>query len=434
MDEWLLIGERDGIGADLKVERELFGVTMKDRERHLYCIGKTGTGKTSLLQSMIVQDIEAGRGVAFLDPHGDSASELLNRIPPHRVNDVIYFSPADLDYPIGINFLAKVPPDQRFLIVEHLLSVFSHIWGLNEEYSPRLLNLLRNVITALLEKQGTTLLGIYRMLIDERYRNSIVPAIDDVHTRLFWEGEFGEYDKRKREDISESTLNKIGILLSSPIIRNCIGQVQNRIDFKTIADEKKILICNLSKGEIGEQGSKLIGAMISIQLYLATMGRASIPEEERTPFYLYIDEFQNFGSAVFENILSESRKYNLNVTLAHQYTSQLDKRIRDAVFGNVGSIISFQSSSADGELLAKEFSREARPVQPHSFSDLQPFEVHSRILSNGLIKSSFIGTTLPPESFRRRYPYRQSIINHTRSRYAKPRGEVETSINRWLYG
>ena len=266
MDEWLLIGERDGIGADLKVERQLFGITMKDRERHLYCIGKTGTGKTSLLQSMIVQDIEAGRGVAFLDPHGDSASELLDRIPAHRVNDVIYFSPADLDYPIGINFLSNVSADQRFLIVEHILSVFSHIWGLSEEYSPRLINLLRNIISALLEKQGTTLLGIYRMLIDENYRNSVLPAIDDAHTRMFWEEEFGEYDKRKREDISESTLNKIGALLSSPVIRNCIGQVKNRLDFRKITDDKKILICNLSKGEIGEQGSKLLGAMISIQL------------------------------------------------------------------------------------------------------------------------------------------------------------------------
>lgn len=241
MENWLLLGERDGIGADLKVERELFGITMKDRERHLYCIGKTGTGKTSLIQNMIVQDIEAGRGVVFLDPHGDSADKLLDRIPGHRVNDVIYFSPADLDFPIGINFLSKVTPDQRFLIVEHLASVFSHIWGLSDEYSPRLLNLLRHIIAALLEKQGTTLLGIHRMLIDEKYRNTIMRSIDDSHIRLFWEEEFGEYDKRKREDVSESTLNKIGTLLSSPVIRNCIGQVQNRIDFRKVADEKKSL-------------------------------------------------------------------------------------------------------------------------------------------------------------------------------------------------
>lgn len=432
MENWLLLGERDGLGAGLKVEREYFGITMKDRERHLYCLGKTGTGKSSLLYTMMRQDIEMGRGVAFIDPHGDESKKLLDVVPAHRVNDVIYFSPADLDYPIGINFLSKVPPDQRFLIVEHILSVFSHIWGLSDEYSPRLLNLLRNIIAALLEKQGTTLLGIYRMLISEQYRELILNHIEDSHTRIFWEEEFGEYDKRKREDVSESTLNKIGTLLSSPVIRNCIGQVQNRLDFRKIIDENKILICNLSKGEVGEQGSKLLGAMVSIQIYLAAMSRASVPEKDRTPFYFYVDEFQNFGTAVFENILSESRKYKLNLTVAHQYTSQLDPQIRDAVFGNVGSIISFQSSSTDGETLAQEFSSEGRALSPHNFSDLQPYEVHCRLLSNGQLQAPFKGNTISPESFDRRYNYRTSIINHSRSRYAKPRREVEGNIDRWL--
>lgn len=427
MEDYTIIGRKDS-GA-INSTQGFFGMPIVDRERHLYCVGKTGMGKSTLLHGLITQDIQAGRGVALLDPHGDLAESIHDYVPRSRINDVVYFNPADVDHPIGLNFFSKVSPDQRYLVTEHTVSVFSHIWGLNEENAPRLLNLLRFTIAALLEKQGTTLLGIYRMLVDDDFRKHILANVKDLHTRQYWEEDFDTYDPRERRHIIDSTLNKIGLLQSSPVIRNIIGQVQNRLDLGNITDKKKILICNLSKGKLGEQGSRLLGSLIAINLYLTFMERADTPEEERVPFYFYADEFQNFGNTVFKDILSESRKYKLNLTIAHQYIEQLDHSIIDSVFGNVGSMISFQTSARDGELLAREYSAPGEEINPRIFNDLGRHEIFVRLLQYGESLAPFRGvTSLPPGGFN----YRDTIIKHSRNRYARNRQDVESNINEWM--
>lgn len=430
MGEFSYIGVRDGVGNDLKIVPELFGITQHDRRHHLYCIGKTGTGKTTLLHNLITQDIEAGRGVALLDPHGDLSRALLDFIPEHRVNDVVYLNPADLARPIGLNFFAKVAPDRRALVTNHILSVFTHIWGLSNETAPRLLNLLRNTVASLLEVQGTSLLSVYRMLIDENYRDRIVKRVTDSHIRQYWESVFAAYDPHQRGIVIDSTLNKVGALLSSPVIRNTVGQVANRIDFGRLMDKKKILICNLSKGELGEQESSLIGSILSIQIYLHTMARASRPEEDRAPFNLFVDEFQNFGGSVFAEIVSESRKYGLVLTLAHQFMAQLELPVLEAVIGNVGSIISFRVGSNDAQVLAREFSEQGGLVSATAFSDLDSYEIRARLLENGSVQTQFRAKTVPPAG--KRYGLAESVIRHSRDHYGTPREIVESRAEAWM--
>lgn len=430
MNNAFLIGERDGINNNFQVAPEPFGITQEDRFHHIYSVGKSGMGKSTLLENMMTQDMESGRGFLFLDPHGDSAIRMLERTPKHRINDVIYFSPADTSHPIGINLFSNVRDDEKYIVVEHILSVFSHIWELELHNNPRLLGILGQTITALLDEPDATLYSVYRLLVDETFRDSVVSKVNDSLTRSFWESEFSNYGERERQDKTESTLTRVRALLSSPIIRNCIAQKKSRIDFDDITNNNKILICNLSKGRIGEQGSKLLGAIIAISLYLTTMRRAKQSENERVPFFGYIDEFQSFGTSVFPNLLSEARKYKIGLTIAHQFISQLDPQMQNAIFGNVGTILSFKTGSNDGEILSREFSGEAHPVEPHIFTKQTRFELHAQLVQEGISLPPFRGKTYPP--FDKLYGNKDQIVRRTNFRYGTPREQVEHTINDWL--
>src|SRR3989339_1356435 len=332
-----------------------FGIKIDDRRRHIYIIGKTGMGKTNLLQNMAAQDIMNGKGVGFVDPHGEAAEELLDFVPASRINDVIYVNPSDINYPIAFNIMEKVAPEYRHLVAGGLMGVFKKIWP--DVWSARMEYILNNTIMALLEYPDATLLGVNRMLSDVEYRKKVIEKVTDPVIRAFWVQEYSRYTQRYEVEATAAIQNKVGQFVSAPIIRNIIGQVKSSIDMRKIMDDEKILIMDLSKGRIGEDNSRLLGALMITKLQLAAMSRVDIPEEERRDFFLYIDEFQNFATESFVNILSEARKFRLALILSHQYIAQLDEdegRVRDAVFGNVGTMVSFRVGAEDAEWLEKE--------------------------------------------------------------------------------
>ena len=304
-------------------QRKKFGIKTDDRRRHIYIVGKTGMGKTALLENMAIQDIQAGRGVGFIDPHGEAAEKLLDFIPKTRINDVVYFNPADIDYPISFNVMERVGLEHRHLVTSGLMGVFKKIWP--DVWSARMEYILNNSILALLEYPNSTLLGVNRMLAEPEYRKKVVDRVTDPVVKSFWVNEFARYAQRYEVEATAAIQNKVGQFISNPLIRNIIGQVSSKIDMRAIMDGGKILIANLSKGRIGEDNSRLLGALLITKLQLAAMSRVDIPEEERRDFYLYVDEFQNFATGSFVDILSEARKYRLSLTLANQYISQLEE-------------------------------------------------------------------------------------------------------------
>ena len=349
--------------TNFRNQQTKFGIKTDDRRRHVYVIGKTGMGKSVLLENMAIQDIQNGHGVAVVDPHGEFAERMLDFVPSNRVNDVVYFNPADLDYPITFNIMEKVDPEYRYLIASGLMGVFKKIWP--DVWSARMEYILRNAILSLLEYPGSTLLGVNRLLADKDYRQKVVDKITDSSVKAFWTNEFAKYPDRFREEAVAPIQNKVGQFISTPLIRNIIGQVKSSIDMREIMDKGKILIVNLSKGKIGEDASQLLGALVITKLQLAAMERVNVPEHERRDFYLYVDEFQTFATDAFATILSEARKYRLCLILAHQYVAQLDSmgergkntKVRDAIFGNVGTLITFRVGADDAEFLKKSFCR-----------------------------------------------------------------------------
>ena len=402
-----------------------FGIKTNDRSRHVYIIGKTGTGKTTLLENMAIQDIQSGKGVGIVDPHGEFAQKMLDFVPSNRVNDVIYFNPSDLDYPIAFNVIEKVDPDHRHLVASGLVGVFKKLWA--ESWGPRLEYLLRNAILALLDYPGSTLLGIMRILTDKTYRNKIVANLKDPVVKAFWVDEFTKYPDRFMAEAVAPIQNKVGQFLTSPLIRNIVGQTASAIDIRKAMDEKKIFIMNLSKGAIGEDNSALLGAMLITRLQLAAMSRVDIPEEERNNFYLYVDEFQNFATESFADILSEARKYRLNLILAHQYIAQMEEVVRDAVLGNVGTLISFRVGAYDAEYLEKEFNPE---FNVQDIVNLGFANIYLKLMIDGMASRPFSAITIPspkpPEE-----SYKEKIIKISRERYATDRKEVEDKIAKW---
>src|SRR3989339_1585863 len=340
--------------------RRKFGIKIDDRRRHVYTVGKTGMGKTAMLENMAIQDIQNGNGIGFVDPHGDAAERLLYFVPQNRINDVVYINPADLDFPIAFNIMEQVDVEHRHLVAGGLMGVFKKIWP--DVWSARMEYILNNCILALLEYPGATLLGVNRMLSDVEYRKKVVDKITDPVVKAFWVQEYARYTQRYEVEATAAIQNKVGQFISSPLIRNIIGQVTSSIDMRKIMDVKKILIVNLSKGRVGEDSSRLLGALLITKLQLAAMSRVDIPEEKRSDFFLYIDEFQNFATDSFVNILSEARKYRLALILSHQYIAQLgtgnEAKVRDAVFGNMGTIVTFRVGAEDAEALEKEFTPE----------------------------------------------------------------------------
>lgn len=401
-----------------------FGIKTDDRRRHMYVIGKTGMGKSTVMENMIIQDIRAGRGLAVVDPHGDLVEKILAFIPPNRVNDVVYFNPSDVDYPIAFNVLESISSTHRHLVASGLIGVFKKVWA--DSWGPRLEYILRNTILALVEYPGSTLLGVTRMLVDKEYQKKVTNTIADPIIKAFWNDEFSAFNTQFRTEAVSPIQNKIGQFLSSSIIRNIVGQPKSTIDIRDIMDNGKILLMNLSKGRIGEDNSALLGAMMITKLQLAAMSRIDIPEKDRRDFYLYVDEFQNFATESFAGILSEARKYRLNLIVAHQYIEQLDEKVSAAVFGNVGTIASFRVGAGDAEFLAKEFFPTFTETD---LVNLTKYDMYLKLMIDGVASEPFSATGLPPAT--NPSHLEDTIIRVSRERYAKPREVVEEKISRW---
>ncbi|MFA5047706.1 MAG: type IV secretion system DNA-binding domain-containing protein [Patescibacteria group bacterium] len=403
-----------------------FGIKRDDRRRHMYVIGKTGMGKTTLLENMIISDIINGEGCCYVDPHGDTAEKILNYIPAHRINDVIYLNPSDSEFPIAFNVLEAVDEKAKNFIASGLISVFKKLWA--DSWGPRLEYILRNTILALLDYPGSTLLGIMRILVDQEYRDKVIEKVTDPVVKSFWTNEYSKWNDRVLQEVISPIQNKVGQFLSNFLIRNIVGQVKSTIDLRDIMDNKKILIMNLSKGRIGEDTMQLLGSMIITKLYLAAMSRVNIPEKERADFYLYVDEFQNFATESFADILSEARKYRLNLIIAHQYIEQLPEEVAAAVFGNVGTLVCFRVGASDAELLVKEFT-------PFFIEDdlvnIPAFQIYLKLMIDGLSSDPFSANTLPPLFEDMFTDSSDRVVKVSRERYAHPRSVIEDKINRW---
>lgn len=387
----------------------------------MYIIGKTGTGKTTLIQNMIVSDIKVGSGLAVIDPHGDLAEHLLNFIPKRRIREAVYFNPSDLDFPIAFNPLEKVDRDHRHLVASGLISVFKKIWS--EFWGPRTEHILRNALLALLDYPGSTLLDLPLILVDKDFRKRVLEKVTNPQVKDFWLTEFERYSAWFRSEAVAPIQNKVGQFLATPLIRNMVGQAQSLIDFRKVMDEGQILIVNLSKGKIGEDNCALLGAMIVTKIQLAVLSRGDIPECRRRPFYLYVDEIHNFLTLSFADILSESRKYGLNLILIHQYIEQLDEKLKAAILGNVGTIISFRVGVEDARYLVREFY----PVFGESdLNNLPNYHIYLKLMINGVTSRPFSAITLPPPEVKT--SYRDKIIEASRMKFGRPRDEVEREI------
>ncbi|MDD5721431.1 MAG: type IV secretion system DNA-binding domain-containing protein [Candidatus Pacebacteria bacterium] len=411
-------------------KNQLFGIKRKDRRQHVYILGKSGTGKSALMFNMIVQNIQNGEGVCVVDPHGELVEGVLSAIPPERMKDVVYFNPADTDYHIGFNVLELIDPQYKHLVASGLMGIFTKIWA--NAWSARMEYILNNCILALLDTPGTTLLGIPRMLVDKDYRQKIISNLKDPVIKAFWVHEYEAWQDKFRNEAIAPIQNKVGQFLSTSIIRNVVGQSVSTINIFDIMNDGKIFLVNVSKGRIGEDNSGLLGGMIITKIQLAAMERVRIPEEYRKDFYLYVDEFQNFVTDAFAGILSEARKYRLNLTVAHQYTAQLisDKSsaVRDAVFGNVGTMIVFRVGSDDADFLEKEFDPE---FTPSDIVNLPNYKIYLKLMIDGVTSRPFSARTLPPIVKSGNKKIEEEVIKSSRDLYCRPREAVEREINNW---
>ncbi|MFZ3015695.1 MAG: CxxC-x17-CxxC domain-containing protein [Minisyncoccia bacterium] len=415
--------------ASFRDKNQLFGVKRKDRRQHIYILGKSGTGKSVFMFNMVIQNIQNGEGVCVVDPHGELVEGILSAIPPHRMKDVVYFNPADTDYHIGFNVLELIDSKYKHLVASGLMGIFTKIWA--NAWSARMEYILNNCILALLDTPGTTLLGIPRMLVDKDYRQKIISNLKDPVIKAFWVHEYEAWQDKFRNEAIAPIQNKVGQFLSSSIIRNVVGQSTSTINIFDIMNEGKIFLVNVSKGRIGEDNSALLGGMLITKIQLAAMERVRIPEDERKDFYLYVDEFQNFVTDSFASILSEARKYRLNLTVAHQYTAQLisDKSsaVRDAVFGNVGTMVIFRCGADDADFLEKEFDPE---FTPQDILSLPNYKIYLKLMIDGVTSRPFSAKTLPPMA-KGDPKVEDEVIKSSRALYCRPKEVVEREINNW---
>jgi type IV secretory pathway TraG/TraD family ATPase VirD4 len=401
--------------TNFRNERKLFGIKREDRRLHVYILGRTGMGKTTLLLNMILNDIYNNEGVCFIDPHGDGVESLLDYIPSFRVKDVIYFNPADTEYPIPLGILDQPEPERKHLLVSNIISIFRRLYS--GYWQHRQEHILRNSLLALLEYSGRkTFLEIYTLLSDWRFRKKVVEEVKDPVVKSFWQNEFPKIIFQYKGEALAPLQNKLGAFLTVPLVRNIVGQEESKIDFREILDSGKILLCNLSEGRLGEDISSFLGSLIVTKIQLAAMSRVDIPEEKRRDFYLYVDEFQEFvASETFETILSEARKYRLCLTLAHQYLDQLDEKLRKAIFGNVGTIIAFPVGPENGEFLEKEFYPEfdREDLTYHS-----KYHIYLKLAIDGKTSRPFSALTLPAFYKFTKQGLKDKIIFHSRGKYS----------------
>ena len=418
-DETSYIGDGQVYGGEQPI-----GLGIEDRRRHLYIVGQTGVGKSTLLRNLVIQDIEAGRGVALIDPHGDLAEELLDYYPRRRARDLVYFCPADLEHPLGFNPLYAVREDDRPLVAASIVSSLRALWP--SSWGPRLEYVLYCSLISLLDAGNTTLLGVNRLLSDAIYRARITRKTKDPIVRKFWEVEFSGWGTSFVSEAVSPIQNKLGQLTTSAPIRNILGQVKPTINLRFMMDEGKVLIANLSKGKIGEDKANLLGSLLVSAFQLAALERAELLEEERRQFFLHIDEFHSFVTESFIGILSEARKYGLCLSLAHQYIDQMPEKIRHAVFGNVGTVVCFRVGARDAAILEPELA----PYKREALIDLPLFHAYVRLAQDGDVLEPLRTKTHPPRG--RRYGRREALIASSRERFARPREVVEGKIERWL--
>lgn len=401
-----------------------FGIKKEDKTRHTYIIGKSGMGKSNMMENMAIQDVLHGCGIGVVDPHGETVDAVLKYMPENRIEDVVMFDPSDSDHPVAFNLLENVDPRYKDIVSSGLIAIFKKIWF--DSWGPRLEHILRNTILALLENEDTTLLGIPKMLTDTVYRKKMVANVKDPVVRAFWEDEYAQYTDKFRNEAIAPILNKIGQFLASSVIRNIVGQPKSTIDVRRIMDEEKILLVRIPRGLVGEDNAALLGAMMITKIQLAAMSRVDIPESERRDFYLYVDEFQNFATEAFGTILSEARKYHLGLTLANQYIAQMPEVVRDAVFGNVSTMISFRIGATDASFIAKEFT----PVfEEGDFVNMNKYNIYIKLAVNGVTSPAFSAVTLPLPNL----PTAdlEKIREVSRAKYSRNRVEVEQKIGEW---
>jgi len=389
-----------------------FGLKLEDRLRHVYILGKSGTGKSTLLENMAVDDFKKGRGVAFIDPHGDSAEALLNYIPSHRINDTIYFNPADRDFPISLNILEVDNPEQAELVASGIVAIFHKLYG--HSWGPRLEYMLRNTLLTLTQVPGSTLPDVVKMLTQDDFRKKIYPKITDPQLISFWKNEYDRLEERTRAEQISSILNKVGQFVNSPLIHHIISPAKSSINLKEVLNSGKILIVNLSQGKLGEDNAALLGAMLVTQLELAAMSRVDMPKDQRKEFFLYVDEFQNFATTSFIKILSEARKFRLGLILANQYIAQIPEEIQKAIFGNAGTTMSFVVGSDDAKVMEREFGE---IFDANALVSLQKHQIALKMTIDGTMSRPFLATTLPPHKSVNQN--REKVINVSRQRYSR---------------
>jgi hypothetical protein len=420
-EEVSFIGRTNYVAA-LEEKKFIFGIKRVDRRRHLYIIGKSGVGKTKLLELMIRQDVTYGHGLCLIDPHGDVIDAMIDYIPKERIEDVCIIDPSDVDFPASFNPLSNVDPMFKFQLTQGLIEVLQKQFGAN--WTPRLEHVFRFTCLALLDYPHATMRGMISMLTDRNYRQKVVEYITDDMVKRFFAIEFADWSEKFDTDAIIPLVNKLGQFLSDPLLRNIFGQKQNKIDISKLMNDQKIIFINLSKGRIGEENSSFFGSMFLTKIKQAGMERASIPEAERKDFYLYVDEFQNVVTQTFENILSEARKYALNLTLAHQYVGQILPKVHQAVLGNTGSVITFRVGGEDAVKLKPEFA----PL----------FDVKDMI--NLAVKEFYIKMTIDGESYDpfsaetlnvlpATHPsYREEIIAASRAKYSISKDDAQKLI------
>ena len=406
-------------------EKRIFGIKRIDRRRHLYVVGKTGSGKSKLLELLLISDILSGAGCGLLDPHGDLAEEMLKFVPKERIKDVVYINPSDKDYPIGFNPLEPVTDyESRQHLSTFFIAIFKKLFAAS--WNQRMEHLIRYITLALLETPDSNVMGIPRILSDTSFRQRVIMQIKDPVVKGFWTNEFSASAEQYSKEAVVPIMNKVGQFIANPIVRNMIGQMNNSLNFAKFMDEGKIVLMNISKGKLGDENAALLGALFITKIQQAALERARIPEDERRDFYFYVDEFQNFATEAFSYILSEARKYHLDLTIAHQYIAQLPEDVKATAFGNVGSLISFAVGGDDAAYLSKEF---APTFSANDLISISNREMYIKMSVDGKLTTPFSAKTItvpkPKESFV------EEILSHSRLTYGKNRVSVENEIKKW---